>query len=352
MGFDRDKLLREAVGVIRPADVDGLLVNDEKDVYYLTGYSCPGAKLLLTEKGKKVYFIDKMNFSLASGVLKVLRDVHIIPGQVMLNLKTVIREQKLKRIGINLKSLSAVEYINLFGDKSKLACHDMSSVIENMRDKKNGYEIGVIKKAAEETVKIWKKIKREIRTGMSEKDLAGLADIFVRGGGYENSFTTIAATGPNTAYPHAIATDRKLDKNEHLYIDFGVRYKGYCSDLTRTYYNGRINRQIRDFEKLVLKAQDMAIKRIKPGVAIGKVAVEVNTFFRKNGVGQYILHSLGHGVGLNVHEKPFLHELCGERFKKGMVVTVEPGLYKAGCGGVREEDMVLVTDKGCEVLTK
>ena len=186
---------------------------------------------------------------------------------------------------------------------------------------------------------------------MTEKEIGKLVDMCILDAGCTNSFPTIAAVGANTAHPHAVPTERRLKKNEHVLVDFGLRYKGYCSDLTRTWDNGRIDGQIRDFRKSVLKAQKAAIKMIKPGVMIGTLARESYNILNIVSKGEFILHGLGHGVGLEVHERPFLRMASTERLKKGMVITVEPGLYKEGLGGIREEDMVVVTEKGCEVLT-
>ena len=145
---------------------------------------------------------------------------------------------------------------------------------------------------------------------------------------------------------------RHLKKDDHLLVDFGIRVNGYCSDLTRIWAGGRIMRKIAQLRKHVRKARDQAIKKIKPGLSVGKLAKEANKYFKNNNVNKYIYHGLGHGVGLDIHEPPFLRDDSREKLKQGMVVTVEPGLYIPGIGGIREEDMVLVTKGGCEVLTR
>ncbi|MBU1084160.1 MAG: Xaa-Pro peptidase family protein, partial [Candidatus Omnitrophica bacterium] len=224
-------------------------------------------------------------------------------------------------------------------------------ILGNIRKIKDRKETDVMRRAARITVKIWKKIKKNITTGMTEKDIAAMIDMHIRSRGCLNAFPTIAAVGKNTAYPHAVPTSRRLKDNEHVLVDFGVRYKGYCSDLTRICLNGRIDRQIMGFRDHVRKAHDLAIKTAKDGVRIDTVCGKVRKVFQDANLGDFLLHGLGHGIGVEVHERPFLRLGCPEKLKKGMVITIEPDLYREGLGGVREEDMILITEKGCEVLT-
>ncbi|MBD3296052.1 MAG: M24 family metallopeptidase, partial [Candidatus Omnitrophica bacterium] len=156
---------------------------------------------------------------------------------------------------------------------------------------------------------------------------------------------------PNTAFPHAVPTRRRFERDEPLLVDFGMRSGGYCSDLTRVYYKGRIDRKIRRLRDAVLRAKEAVITRVKPGVSIATLVRTVNEVFAREDCSRYALHGPGHGVGLDVHERPFLRAGDRSRLRSGMVFTVEPGLYIEGVGGVRVEDMVCVTPKGCEVLS-
>ena len=227
-----------------------------------------------------------------------------------------------------------------------------SDIVRDMRKTKKAGEIKTIRKAAKETVRIWREVKRHLKTGMSEREIASMIDVAIHRKGYSNSFPTIAAIGENTAYPHALAMGRRLKRGDHLLVDFGISLGGYCSDLTRIWAGGRIVRKIEELKKHVLKAHDRAIKRISPGVSTGSLVKEANRYFKDNNLGAYIYHGLGHGIGLDVHEAPSLRENSAEKLKEGMVVTIEPGLYIPGLGGIRIEDMVLVTKNGYEVLTR
>ena len=343
---------------LKKIGLDGLLVTAPCDIRYLTGFHSDGVMLIVLDSGEILYFTNSMNLTLVEKALSGKR-VKIVSGSRVVSetVTSYIKSARLKKIGINPQeiSLSTSKDLSKRAPKARFLSSakgvETSSILYDLRQIKSPDEISLLRIAAKKTVRIWSKVKRKIHTGMTEKEIGKLVDMCILDAGCTNSFPTIAAAGENTAHPHAVPTERRLKKNEHVLVDFGLRYKGYCSDLTRTWDNGRIDGQIRDFRKLVLKAQKAAIKMIKPGVMIGTLARESYNILNIGGKGEFILHGLGHGVGLEVHERPFLSMAATERLKKGMVITVEPGLYKEGLGGVREEDMVVVTEKGCEVLT-
>ncbi|MFH1552113.1 MAG: Xaa-Pro peptidase family protein [Candidatus Omnitrophota bacterium] len=351
---ERNALLGHIGRKVSSSKLDALLVSDGKDVQYLTGFFSHGAEILITKKGRAFYFIDSMNETLARKELEGVNIEGIISGSVFHAIKEFMRDKKIKRIGVNEKNLSVREYNLLKSCRKGLQTVDASGMLPDMRESKKDFEIQILRRAAKETTRIWRDLRKNIETGMSEKGVATMIDTCLRSRGHENAFPTIAAAGKNTAYPHAIPSSKRLGTGEHLLVDFGIRFNGpngYCSDLTRTWPNGRINPQIRDFRRYVRESHDLAIKRIKPGLSIDALSKGINIYFNNNKVGRYVLHGLGHGIGLDIHEAPFLREGCAGRLRKGMVLTVEPGLYKTGLGGVREEDMVLVTATGCEVLT-
>ncbi len=349
---ERNLVLGKVRQRLRRDGLDAYLVSEEKNITYLTGCFSSGAKMLIFKSRRPIYFIDSMNSALVRKKLKGLALGDIVSGAVLGEVKKTLKSQKIKKLGIDAKDLSVGEYEYLSSGIKRLKKVHFSGVVETLRKKKRSVEIITLRKAAKETIKIWGCIKRRIKSGMTEKEIAKMIDVAIRDRGYENSFSTIAAAGKNTAYPHATPTNKALKKGEHLLVDFGICLNGYCSDLTRTYSEGRIDRQIGLFKKYVREAQDLVIKKMKPGVKIGALAAEVNNTFKQLGLESEILHGLGHGVGLDIHESPFLFEGSGDKLAAGMVVTVEPGLYREGLGGIRREDMVLITAKGCEVLTR
>ncbi len=217
---------------------------------------------------------------------------------------------------------------------------------------KNKKQIKALKIAAKITVGIFKKITKKIKAGALESDIAREIETIIKQKGLKRSFRTIVASGPNSAKPHAKPTKRIFKTDDIIVVDFGVIYKGCYSDMTRTFVLGGIDSKMKLLYKIVKKAQSAAIKKVKPGMKISEFVKYVNNYIRSKRLGKYILHSLGHGIGLKVHEAPKLSEENRGIIKKGMILTVEPGLYIKGLGGVRMEDMVLIKDAGCEILTK
>lgn len=213
-------------------------------------------------------------------------------------------------------------------------------------------EIRLIKRAALITKDIFETISRDLKPGAREKDIAKKIEYIIKKKKLKRSFKTIVASGPNAAKPHAKLTNRIIRDNDIVVVDFGVVYKGYHSDLTRTFIIGRINRKLKKIYNVVKEAQIKAINKVKEGARISDLVKSVHDYIRSKKLKRYILHSLGHGVGLKIHEAPKLSEKNKKVLRSGMVCTIEPGLYIKGIGGVRIEDMVLVKKQGCEVLTR
>lgn len=217
---------------------------------------------------------------------------------------------------------------------------------------KNKKQIKTLKIAAKITVDIFKQITKKIKPGALESDIVQEIETIIKQKGLKRSFRTIVASGPNSAQPHAKPTNRRFKTNDIVVIDFGIIYKGYHSDMTRTFVLGRIDSKMKLLYKTVKKVQHFSIRKVRSGMKISEFVKYVNDYIRSKKLGKYILHSLGHGIGLKVHEAPKLSEKNKGLIKKGMVLTIEPGLYIKGLGGVRMEEMVLIKDTVCEVLTK
>ena len=197
-----------------------------------------------------------------------------------------------------------------------------------------------------------KAIEKRIRPGISETELAHYIEGLMSKRGLKKSFKTIVACGKNTAHPHAKPGSGKIRSNDMVMVDFGVIYKGYHSDLTRTFKIGKPPKKLCSIYSIVEKAQKKAIKMIRHGISINDVSAAVHDYMRKSGCARYIKHTLGHGIGKRIHEPPKISEKNRRIFKKNMVCTIEPGLYIDGIGGARIEDMVLVGSNRCKVLTK
>jgi len=233
--------------------------------------------------------------------------------------------------------------------KTKVAA--ASGVIENIRSIKDEGEISAIKTAASIAAKALAQTLPVIKQGMTESELAGILDFQIRKLGSMNSFETIVAFGPNASIAHHQPTLRKLGKNDTILIDFGAKYKGYCSDITRCFIIGKPNSFYRKVYDVVEKAQAAAIKMVKAGVTIKEVDSAAREFIRQSDLPVYG-HGTGHGLGIEIHENPFLKPETKGVFQAGQIVTIEPGIYMPGRLGVRIEDDVLVTETGCEILTR
>ncbi len=213
-------------------------------------------------------------------------------------------------------------------------------------------QIRVLRKAALITIDIFNEVKKYIKPGVSEKQVRDILEEKIKQRGLKRSFITIAAAGENAANPHAVVSGRKIKKNDVFVLDFGVIYYGLHSDFTRTVLIGQSNPKIQSIYNAVNNAVKISISSIKEGIKISDHVKKVHDYLRNKGFGKYIKHTLGHGLGTKIHEAPKLSERNKRKLKENMVVTIEPGLYIEGLGGVRIEEMVLIKKKGCEVLTK
>ena len=229
----------------------------------------------------------------------------------------------------------------------------LNGLAEEMREVKDEEETKAIEDAADLISEIFNEIIAKLKTGMTEKEVAWDIEALARHGGAETlSFPSIVASGPNSALPHAVPTDRKLGSKEPVIIDAGVRLNGYCSDMTRTVFLGGPGEDFRVIYRTVRHAQVAALKEVRPLVDSTHLDGIARGVISEAGFGEYFGHGLGHGVGLAIHERPKVGPRDPVKLKKGMVFTVEPGIYIPGKGGVRLEEMVLVEDKGPRILTK
>jgi Xaa-Pro aminopeptidase len=227
----------------------------------------------------------------------------------------------------------------------------VGGVIETVRSTKDAGEVEAIDIAASIAAKAIKRILRHIKPGISENELAGVLDFQIRKLGAVNSFDTIVAFGPNGSQPHHRPSTHKLGRKDTVLIDFGVKNKGYCCDITRCFEVGRPTVFYKKVYDVVERSQAAAIRMVKDGADIVKVDAAARQVIRDSGFPVFG-HGTGHGLGLEVHELPFLKEQSKGKLKSGQIITVEPGVYLPGKLGVRIEDDVLVTKTGCEVITR
>ncbi len=336
--------------------VDAILVTDLTNVLYLTGFSGSNAQLLVTPS--EAHLLTDPRYDQRARSLAKDCEIHIYEGRAGVSWKggpAEVLEPLIagsERIGVEADNMSVTEFAGLeelFGNAEWVAT---SGVVEQLRRVKDDGEMTLLREAMALADAAFEHIVDRLDVGRAERDVALDLEAFMRSSGAEAvSFPPIVGSGPLSAHIHHTPGDRTLEKGDLVLLDFGARYRGYCSDMTRTVVLGAASAQQVEMYTVVLEAQRAAIDSISAG-ALGR---EVDSVARKviadAGHAQHFNHGLGHGVGLAIHEAPGLGKTSTDRLEMGEVVTVEPGIYLPGDGGVRIEDCVLVTGDGAEVLT-
>jgi Xaa-Pro aminopeptidase len=229
----------------------------------------------------------------------------------------------------------------------------LEDVLVNLRKVKDDHEIDLVRKSVGVAEEAFEAFRGEVKVGLTENYLAGLLVFELRSRGAANSsFPVIVAAATNSSLPHYRPGESLVQRDQPLLIDWGALYKGYISDLTRTLMVGRVSPRIKQIYKVVHEAQEAAIKFMRPGVTTLQADRVARDVIERAGFGKEFGHGLGHGIGREIHELPTMRKTGGEEeLRPGMIVTVEPGIYLPGEGGVRIEDDVLITHSGCEVLS-
>lgn len=279
--------------------------------------------------------------------------VKIARGPLHAAVSQSIKRQRLKRIGFEKARLTYDVYDALReGLPAGAGLRPLGPVIDLLRMVKRDDEIARIRRSVQTNSKAFAHSIQHIRAGVSESDIAAEIEYQMRKlGAQKPAFETIVAAGPRTALPHAHPTQERLNGDELLLIDMGACQDGYTSDMTRMLFLGNPSRKITSMYRAVLDAQLAAISEVRPGVTAKQVDRAAREALKPAGLEKAFVHSTGHGLGLEIHEAPRLGKKDKTRLAAGMVITIEPGAYLEGFGGMRIEDTVLVTRNGCEVLT-
>jgi Xaa-Pro aminopeptidase len=257
-----------------------------------------------------------------------------------------------KRLGFEGDYLNFLDYGRLRDALPQTELVYLPQFITDLRSRKDPTEISLLRRAVDIADQAWGHISDSIRIGQKEEDIAlDLEFTMRRAGASGASFDFIVASGKRSALPHGRASSKLIQKGEFLTVDFGAVYQGYCSDITRTLVLGEPDERQKEIYEIVLAANQAVIDTLQPGLKGREVDAVARNLIRKAGYGEFFGHGLGHAVGLSVHEKPSLNQREETLLEPGMVVTVEPGIYIPDWGGVRIEDMVMITEEGCEVLT-
>ncbi len=346
--MDRNKRLIEGFGGKK---LDALLVSNEVNVTYMSGFTGDDSILLITLANK--YMLT--DFRYTEQAEKECPGFEIIKcdkAKRFEKISELLKKENIKRLGFEQHvSYSDYEKLKAALEDAKLVPTD--NIIEKLRYIKDEKEKSYIMKAQEIADSAFSNIIKFIKPGMTEKQVTAELEYLMKKGGADGpAFDTLLISGKKTSLPHGKPSDKKIDEGDFVTLDFGALYKGYRSDMTRTIAVGGVSERQAKIYGIVKKAQLNALKALKAGIN-GKVPDDAaREVIGAEGYNDNFGHGLGHGVGLEIHEEPYMGKNSKYKLEEGCIVTVEPGIYIPGWGGVRIEDTVLVTKEGCEIFTK
>ena len=344
------------VGALRDgltaAHVDALVLTSLPNVRYLTGFSGTSALLLVTQRD--VHFITDFRYDTQVrdevGALATIRIEQQSLWTGLWNLGASLEGVEI--VGFESAHLLHRDFQRLLTDGTRWQWRPQLNLVEALRESKDADEVALIRHAGEIATRALAKTLKEVRPGMSELNVAGILEHALRDEGSEEfPFPAIVASGPRAALPHARASSRVIERGDLLLLDFGAQYKGYCSDVTRTVVVGRASSEQREIYDIVKNANAVAASSVRAGMKGQDADGLARRYIEDRGYGEAFGHSLGHGLGLEVHEAPRLAKTVETPLGTGAVVTIEPGIYRPGWGGVRIEDDVHLAASGPEVLT-
>jgi Xaa-Pro aminopeptidase len=333
--------------------IDALLVTSGVNRRYLSGFSGDAGWLLITENDSLLF----TDFTYLERAQSEAEDFSVIkfPGKEIKPLDCLVTaagQLGINSLGFEADSVLYSFYDDLVKKLSSINVIPTRKFVESLREVKSHDEINSIKKAASIADEAFMNTMKYFRPGVRESEIRAHLNYFIQtSGGFKESFEIIIASGPRGAVPHAKTSDETIKEGELVVIDYGATYNGYCSDCTRTVMIGEPDERQKTIYDLVEKAQKAAMNIVAPGVECKEIDRRAREIFEHEGYREEFGHSVGHGLGLMVHESPGLNSTNNQKLEPGMVITVEPGLYFSGWGGVRIEDTVVVTDHGFELIT-
>lgn len=329
--------------------LDGILITNDYNRRYMTNFTGTTGVAIVTEQDA-VFITD---FRYTEQAMAQVKDFRIVQHTTTLieEIAEQVKSMGIQTLGFEKDSVSYGMY-ELYNRVIDAQFVPVSNVIEKIRLIKTEQEINIIKVACEIADNAFTHILSFIEPGKTELEVSNELEFFMRKqGATSSSFDTIVASGVRSALPHGVATNKVIEKGDFVTLDFGALYNGYISDITRTIAVGKPSDQLVDMYNAVLEAQLLAVSSVGPNMTCVAADAVARQYLASKGYGEAFGHSLGHGIGLEVHEGPTLSSRSETRLEPNMVVTIEPGVYIPGVGGVRIEDDVVITQTGNEKLT-
>lgn len=346
--------IKELVNTFEAHEIDAVMITGLMNIQYLSGFTGSNAVILLT-KDEKILVTDYRYFEQA----KEQTDFEVVlhsghtghKGKILEEVANQVNKRNISNLGIEERHLS-VGFYEGFKKLSKVELVSTYDLVEDIRMIKTPEEILKIRKACEITDQAYIHITNFIEVGMTEIEVAEELGRFIKSkGGTSIGFSPIVASGVRSSLPHGRASEKIIKKGEMITIDFGAGYEGYWADISRTVSMGEPSEKMKEIQQVVLTSFQNCVSNIKPGMKDTEVDYLMREHLIETGYNEQSGTGSGHGIGLEVHEKPLFSVQQDKVLREGMVVCVEPGIYLQGIGGARVEDVLLITKDGCEVLT-
>lgn len=330
--------------------LEAVLLTNSYNRRYMTGFTGSAGFVLVT--ADRQYLITDFRYITQASQQAAGYEIVEQGPKPIGTVRELLEKLKLTRLGFEQDDVTFGAYRSFAEEMGSIELVPTSSLVERLRMFKEPAEIAIMQEAADLADRTFSHILSYLKPGVTEREISLEMEVFMRSNGAtSSSFETIVASGERSALPHGIASDRKLGNNEFVKLDFGALYKGYCSDITRTVVLGQPTEKHKEIYAIVLEAQLNVLDKLKPGMTGREGDALARDIIKKAGYGDVFGHGTGHSLGLEIHENPRLSPLCDTVLEPGMTMTVEPGIYLPGFGGVRIEDDVVITENGVQILT-
>lgn len=335
--------------MMKDRNLEAIILASDVNRNYISGFTGDESYSIITEH--KAYFLTDFRYVEQANSEVMFQQIIRCETPVTEFLYNFINDLKLKNLGFEEQFIT-FELYNLLADNLNCKLLPLDGIMSELRVVKDDLEVKYISRAAEIADLAFEHILSFIKPGVTEREIAIELEYKMKKlGASKLSFNTIVASGKRSSLPHGVATDKLIQTGEFVTLDFGCVYNGYCSDMTRTVVVGRPSEKMKTIYDVVLEAQVEALSKIKAGTSSFEIDKVARNIISQKGYGEYFGHGTGHGVGLEIHEMPRLSPKTNTILKSGMIVTDEPGIYIPDLGGVRIEDLVLVTEEGYKTLS-